>query len=118
MAMRDARTRLELTWIGKGNRPRLEPRVLLEHPGKSYHAKHRVTDHDVFNNCLIFGDNLLALNALEAEFTGMIKCVYIDPPFNSNRSYEVFWGDTKEKRAFEDRHALHWARVMRDRVFG
>src|SRR3954447_26428334 len=30
--------------------------------------------------------------------------VYIDPPFNSNRNYEVFWGETKEKRAFEDRH--------------
>ena len=34
-----------------------------------------------------------------------IDLIYIDPPFNSNRNYEVFWGETKEKRAFEDRHA-------------
>jgi len=40
--------------------------------------------------------------------TRVIYCVdliYIDPPFNSNRNYEVFWGETKEKRAFKDRHA-------------
>lgn len=36
---------------------------------------------------------------------GSIDLIYIDPPFNSNRNYEVFWGETKEKRAFEDRHA-------------
>src|SRR5713101_6627657 len=33
-----------------------------------------------------------------------VDLIYIDPPFNSNRNYEVFWGETKEKRAFEDRH--------------
>ena len=33
-----------------------------------------------------------------------IDLVYIDPPFNSNRNYEVFWGETREKRSFEDRH--------------
>src|SRR5258706_2852476 len=37
--------------------------------------------------------------------TACVDLVYIDPPFNSNRNYEVFWGETKEKRAFEDRHA-------------
>jgi hypothetical protein len=42
--------RLELTWIGKENRPRLEPRILLEGPEKSYHAKRRVTDNDIFDN--------------------------------------------------------------------
>jgi adenine specific DNA methylase Mod len=36
--------------------------------------------------------------------SGCIDLIYIDPPFNSNRNYEVFWGETKEKRAFEDRH--------------
>ena len=56
--------KLELTWIGKENRPKLEPRILLEDPEKSYHAPHRVTDHDLFDNRLIFGDNLLALKAL------------------------------------------------------
>jgi DNA modification methylase len=33
-----------------------------------------------------------------------VDLIYIDPPFNSNRNYQVFWGETKEKRAFEDRH--------------
>ena len=46
--------RLELTWIGKENRPRLEPRILLEDAARSYHAPHRVTDHDLFDNRLIF----------------------------------------------------------------
>jgi len=73
--------KLELTWIGKDKRPRLEPRILLEDPEKSYHAKHRVSDDDIFDNRLIFGDNLLALKALEAEFTGKVKCVFIDPPY-------------------------------------
>ncbi len=36
---------------------------------------------------------------------GCVDLIYIDPPFNSNRNYEVFWGETREKRAFEDRHA-------------
>src|SRR4030067_1462011 len=79
--------KLELTWIGKENRPRLEPRILLEDPDKSYHAKHRVTDHDIFDNRPIFGDNLLALKALEAEFTGKIKCIYIDPPYNTGSAF-------------------------------
>lgn len=65
------RQKLELTWIGKENRPRLEPRILLEDPARSYHAQHRVTDHDLFDNRLIFGDNLLALKALEQEFRGV-----------------------------------------------
>ncbi len=48
------------------------------------------------------GDNLDQLRTLPAA---CIDLIYIDPPFNSNRDYEVFWGETKEKRAFEDRHA-------------
>ncbi len=48
---------LELAWIGKEDRPRLEPRVLVEDPGKSYHAKQRVTHHDVFDSRLIFWGN-------------------------------------------------------------
>jgi hypothetical protein len=57
-------TRLELTWIGKGERPRLEPRILLEDPELSYHAKKRFSEDDIFDNTLIHGDNLLALKAL------------------------------------------------------
>ena len=82
--------KLELTWIGKENRPKLEPRILLEDPAKSYHAKHRVTDNDLFDNQLIFGDNLLALKALEADYFGKVKCVYIDPPFNTGEMFENY----------------------------
>lgn len=57
-----SKQKLELTWIGKEKRPKLEPRILLEDPEKSYHAKHRVSEGDIFDNRLIFGDNLLALN--------------------------------------------------------
>ena len=79
--------KLELTWIGKENRPKLEPRILLEDPEKSYHAQHRVTDTDIFDNRLIFGDNLLALKSLEQEFAGRIKCIYIDPPYNTGQAF-------------------------------
>ncbi|OHB62502.1 MAG: hypothetical protein A2Y76_05220 [Planctomycetes bacterium RBG_13_60_9] len=48
------------------------------------------------------GDNLDQLKRLPDQ---CVDLVYIDPPFNSNHNYEVFWGETKEKRAFEDRHA-------------
>ena len=48
------------------------------------------------------GDNLVQLKKLP---DACIDLIYIDPPFNSNRNYEVFWGETREKRAFEDRHA-------------
>jgi len=76
-------TKLELTWIGKENRPRLEPRILLEDTARSYHAKARVSDEDLFDNYLICGDNLLALKALEQQFTGKVKTVFIDPPYDS-----------------------------------
>jgi adenine-specific DNA-methyltransferase len=66
--MSGPKTKLELTWIGKEQRPKLEPRILLEDRELSYHAKHRVTDADVFDNVLIQGDNLLALKALEQEY--------------------------------------------------
>lgn len=73
------RQKLELTWIGKDARPKLEPRILLGDPEKSYHAKQRVTSADFFDNQLIFGDNLLALKALEQDYAGKVKCIYIDP---------------------------------------
>jgi len=101
------RTRLELTWIGKEERPRLEPRILLEDPELSYHAAHRVTEGDIFDNRLIFGDNLLALKALEQEFTGKVKCVYIDPPFNTQQAFEHY-DDGVE-------HSI-WLGLIRDRL--
>jgi adenine-specific DNA-methyltransferase len=88
--MSSKKTKLELTWIGKDKRPKLEPRILLEEPDKSYHAKHRVTDNDIFDNKLIFGDNLLALKALEQEYAGKVKCIYIDPPYNTGAAFEQY----------------------------
>ncbi|EEU3123283.1 TPA: site-specific DNA-methyltransferase [Escherichia coli] len=85
-----SKTKLELTWIGKDKRPKLEPRILLEDPDLSYHASHKVSESDCFDNKLIFGDNLLALKALEQEFTGKVKCVYIDPPFNTGEAFENY----------------------------
>jgi adenine-specific DNA-methyltransferase len=82
--------KLELTWIGKDKRPKLEPRILLEDPSKSYHAKQRVSDNDIFDNRLIFGDNLLALKALEQNYSGTVKCVYIDPPYNTGQAFEHY----------------------------
>jgi len=99
--------RLELTWIGKENRPRLEPRILLEDPEKSYHGQHRVTDHDLFDNRVIFGDNLLALKALEQEFAGKIKCIFIDPPYNTGSAFAQY-DDGVE-------HSL-WLSLIRDRL--
>jgi adenine-specific DNA-methyltransferase len=57
--------KLELTWIRKENRPKLEPRILLEEAEKSYHAAHRVTDWNLFDNRLIHGDNLLGIWAFQ-----------------------------------------------------
>jgi adenine-specific DNA-methyltransferase len=99
--------RLELTWIGKEIRPKLEPRILLEDPDKSYHAAHRMSENDIFDNRLIFGDNLLALKALESEFAGKIKCVFIDPPYNTGSAFEHY-DDGVE-------HSI-WLGLMRDRL--
>lgn len=81
--MNQKKQKLELTWIGKDLRPRLEPRILLEDPARSYHAKQRVTENDLF-------DNRLALKALEAEFTGKVKCVFIDPPYNTGSAFSHY----------------------------
>lgn len=80
--------KLELAWIGKENRLKLEPRILLEDPEKCCHAPHRVKDNDIFDNRLIFGDNLLALKSLEQELAGKVKCIYVDPPFNTQQAFE------------------------------
>lgn len=103
-----AKTKLELTWIGKDIRPRLEPRILIEEPEVSYHAKAR-RDGDIFDNLLIHGDNLLALKALETDpaVRGRVKCVYIDPPFNTGSAFEHY-DDNLE-------HST-WLSMMRERL--
>ena len=75
--------KLELTWIGKGIEPKIEPRIFIEDTAKSY-------GQDVTENMLIQGDNLLALKALEQNFTEKIKCIYIDPPYNTGNAFEHY----------------------------
>jgi len=99
--------KLELTWIGKEQRPRLEPRILVEDPDRSYHANRRHSVSDIFDNRLIFGDNLLALKALESEFAGKVKCVFIDPPYNTGSAF-THYDDGLE-------HSI-WLGLMRDRL--
>ena len=77
------RQKLELTWIGKGNEPAVEPRILLYDREKSYGDPNS-------ENMLIHGDNLLALKALEQEYAGKIKCIYIDPPYNTGYAFAQY----------------------------
>ena len=70
--MSNRKQRLELTWTGKDERPRLEPRILIGDVEKSYHAKTRIGENYIFDYRLLFGDNLLALKALEPEFSGKV----------------------------------------------
>lgn len=84
----NAKTKLELTWIGKENRPRLEPRILIADVGLSHASPQLIearSDHIV-----VEGDNLLALKALEAEYVGRIGCIYIDPPYNTGSIFESY----------------------------
>lgn len=105
--------KLELTWIGKDKRPRLEPRIFLEDKNLSYQAPSTATsgESDVsraFNdNLLIHGDNLLALKALEQQYAGKVKCIFIDPPYNTGSAF-THYDDGLE-------HSM-WLTMMRDRL--
>ena len=92
--------KLELTWIGKDKELKLEPRILIEDPKKSYGDPND-------ENMLIHGDNLLALKALEQDFAGKIKCIYIDPPFNTGAAFEHY-DDSVE-------HSI-WLNLMKQRL--
>lgn len=92
--------KLELTWIGKGEEPKLEPRILIENPEFSYGDSND-------GNILIHGDNLLALKALEQDYAGKIKCIYIDPPYNTGNAFEHY-DDGLE-------HSI-WLSLMRERL--
>jgi len=102
-----SKTKLELTWIGKNEKKKLEPRILQEVASKSYCATQKVTDEDIFDNKLIFGDNLLALKALEQEYVGKVKCIFIDPPYNTGSAFKHY-DDGVE-------HSI-WLTLMRDRL--
>lgn len=92
--------KLELTWIGKNEQPQVEPRILLHDSTKDY------GDPDS-NNMLIHGDNLLALKALEQQYAGQVKCIYIDPPYNTGAAFE-YYDDNLE-------HSI-WLGLMRARL--
>lgn len=81
----DAKTKLELTWIGKDEEKSIEPRILIEDCSLS-----NVSLDENTENMLIYGDNLLALKALEQNFSGRIKCIYIDPPYNADATGVLF----------------------------
>lgn len=110
--------KLELTWAGKEERFTPEPRILVEDKAKSYladtkkQAKTELFEDDgkvtpTFDNLLIHGDNLLALRALEQEYAGKVKCIYIDPPYNTGNAFEHY-DDGLE-------HSI-WLSLMRDRL--
>lgn len=126
--------KLELNWIGKGNEPKLEPRILIEDPTKSFGDPNS-------ENMLINGDNLLALKALEQNYTNKIKCIYIDPPYNTGNAFEHYddgvehsqWLNLMKPRLDILRNLLkedgsiwisidddesHYLKVMCDEVFG
>lgn len=90
--------KLELTWVGKYDEEKpVEPRILLEDTEKSY------GDPDS-ENMLIHGDNLIALQALQQDFAGKIKCIYIDPPYNTGSAFEYYDDDVE--------HSI-WLSLMR-----
>ncbi|MCQ2734622.1 MAG: site-specific DNA-methyltransferase [Alphaproteobacteria bacterium] len=120
--MTEKLTRLELTWPGKEDRFNPEPRILLEDKEKSFSyekdtdgmAKDIFDHFDVkskvqptYDNMLIHGDNLLALKALEQDYTGKVKCIYIDPPYNTGSAF-LYYDDGLE-------HSI-WLSLMRDRL--
>ena len=92
--------KLELTWVGKYEQKEIEPRILVENPELSY------GDQDT-GNMLIHGDNLIALKALEQDYAGKIKCIYIDPPYNTGNAFE-YYDDGLE-------HSI-WLNLMRSRI--
>src|SRR5574344_961160 len=92
--------KLELTWIGKGKEINLEPRILVEVPEKSY-------GDTTTGNMLIHGDNLLALKALEQDYTGKIKCIYIDPPYNTGSAFEHYDDNVEHSK---------WLSLMKQRL--
>lgn len=92
--------KLELTWVGKYEQKEIEPRILVENPELSY-------GNQDTGNMLIHGDNLIALKALEQDYAGKIKCVYIDPPYNTGNAFE-YYDDGLE-------HSI-WLNLMRSRI--
>ena len=94
--------KLELTWVGKDKKISVEPRILIENKKLS-----NIENDENTENMLIHGDNLLALKALEPKYAGKIKCIYIDPPYNTGAAFEHY-NDNLE-------HSI-WLGLMKERL--
>ena len=92
--------KLELTWVNKYEENLIEPRILLEDNEKSY-------GNPLSKNMLIHGDNMIALKALQQDYYERIKCIYIDPPYNTGTAFQQY-DDSIE-------HSI-WLSLMRDRL--
>ena len=129
----DKKGKLELTWVGKYEEEKLEPRILIEDKSKSYGDPNT-------ENMLIHGDNLLALKALENDYSGKIQCIYVDPPFNTGQAFDfydddlehsiwldliykrikILYGLLKEDGLFWihlDDVEVHYCKIMLDEIF-
>ena len=145
LAMKKTQNKLELTWIGKEDEPlAIEPRLLLDAPEYSFgevEAGTLTNGKSWPGNMLIHGDNLLALRALEQDFAGQIKCIYIDPPYNTGNAFEHYddgvehsiWLNLMYYRLISlhkllsndgvlcmhlDDGEVHYAKVICDEIFG
>lgn len=103
--------KLELTWVGKYDEQQpLEPRILIENPEYSYGEVETgmlPNGKPWKGNMLIHGDNLLALKALEQDYAGCVKCIYIDPPYNTGNAFEHYDDGIQ--------HSI-WLSLMRERL--
>jgi len=129
-----ARGKLELTWVGKYDEKVVEPRILVEDESKSYGDTNS-------ENMLIHGDNLIALQALQQDYAGKIKCIYIDPPYNTGSAFSLYddgiehslWLNLMWQRLWLlkellkedgaiwitlDDNEAHYLKVLGDEVFG
>lgn len=93
--------KLELTWVGKYDEKNVEPRILVEDKSKSYGDPRS-------ENMLIHGDNLIALQSLQQNYAGLVKCIYIDPPYNTGNAFEFYDDDIE--------HSI-WLSLMRNRLY-
>ena len=99
--------KLELTWVGKDEQIAIEPRILLEDAEKSNLSLSANGAKGIFDNMLIHGDNLLALKALEKQFAGKVKCIYIDPPYNTGAAFAQYDDNLEHSQ---------WLNLMRPRL--
>lgn len=101
--------KLELFWVGKDKTTPIETRILIEKPELSYKKESLSLFEDgIYDNLLIHGDNLLALKSLLTDYSGKIKCIYIDPPYNTGSAFEHY-DDNLE-------HST-WLSLMRERLY-